>query len=614
MKLKTIIISILLACFVPFASVHAADPIIPITSLDQLTTFAQAVGNFRLDADLTMSANITFKEGFTLDLNGHTLNTNAFVMIISGTVTVKDTSADHAGKIIGKTKQMIQVGANRTFTLESGTLSSTAYPIYVVANGNAIINGGLVEASGAGVPIINKGNITINDGVVKTTASDKAIQTDAGSTLTINGGSVEATTSVAVLNSGTTTVNGGTLYSRGSSAIYGNSNSITIINDGTVKTDSASTTAAAVMLSKPGAKLTMNGGQLIATASDPQDSGKGGTGIMAFKETEVTITGGRIESNSFALAGNGSISGDNEGTNAIFTITGGTLISEKTAIYAPQPNGVTTISGGTITGADVALELRAGTLEISGGTFNGGAGNPYESTPNYSGTTAKNAAIVVAQHSTKLPIDVKITGGTFNAEVPFVENNPQSNSAEDVAKISLEITTDDYDNSPVFNADGDYTIFSEDVTAFVKAGRYTHDVPDDYIAPDHGEIIEDDNMNAVYPYHQATVEETPNGTVDVSVEQTVRGIEVTINPQPAPGYAVTSIEVVDAAGNNIPVVNNKYIAPNYNTTVTVEFGIPNPATADEGIADYGIFCIICAAGLVTAISGARLAYVRRRVL
>jgi len=613
MKLKTIIISILLACFVPFASVHAADPIVPITSLEQLTTFAQAVGNFRLDADLTMTANISFKEGFTLDLNGHTLNTNAFVMIISGTVTIKDTSANHAGKIIGKTKQMIQVGASRTFTLESGTLSSTAYPIFVTANGNAIINGGLVEASGAGVPIINKGNVTINDGAVKTTASDKAIQTDAGSTLTINGGSVEAANSVAVLNSGTTTVNGGTLYSRDSSAIYGNPNSITIINDGTVKTDSASTSTAAAMLSKPGAKLTMNGGQLIATASDPQDSGKGGAGIMAFKETEVTITGGRIESNSFALAGNGSISGNNEGTNAIFTITGGTLISEKTAIYAPQPNGVTTISGGTITGGSVALELRAGTLNITGGTFNGGAGNPYESTPNYNGTTAKNAAIVVSQHTTKLPINVVITGGTFNAEVPFVENNPQGNSAEDVAKISLEISAEDRENAPVFNASGDYTIFSEDVRTFIKAGRYTHDVPDEYVADEYGEIIEADSMDVVYLYHKATADNIENGSVEISTEQTLRGTEVTIAPQPDPGYAVVSIAVTDADGNNIPVVNNKYIAPNSDTTVMVVFGIPNPATADNVI-DYGVFFVLCITGLIAIISGVRLAYVRRRVL
>lgn len=613
MKIKAIILSILLACFVPFASVHAADPIIPITTLDQLTTFAQAAGNFRLDADLTMAANITLREGFNLDLNGHTLNSNAFVLSIGGTVTIKDTSANQTGKIIGKTKQMFQVNGNRSLTVESGTLSSSAYPIYALANSTVVINGGVIEASGAGVAIVSKGNVTINNGLIRTTGSDKAVQTDAGSLLIVNGGTIEAVSSAAVLNSGSVIINDGTLYSRDYISLYGNTDSTTVLNGGTIKTDSPDSDTAAVLLSRPGAKFTMNDGHIIATSADPNNSGHGGAGVVAFKDTEFTMTGGTIEAESFALAGNGSVSGANEGSNAIFTITGGTLTSATTAIYAPQPNGITTISGGTITGGDVALELRAGTLNITGGTFNGGAGNPYGSTPNYSGTTAKNAAVVIAQHTTKLPINAVITGGTFNAEVPFVENNPQGNSAEDVAKINISISTDSYDHAPVFNANGDYTIFSEDVTNFINAGRYTHDVPDDYIADGHGEIVEDDTMTAVYPYHRARVEETENGSVDISIEQTIRGIEVTINPQPAPGYAVTGIDVVDDAGNDIPVMDNKYIAPNYNTTVTVHFGIPNPATADD-VADYGIFFVLCAAGLVATISGIRLAYARRRII
>ena len=615
---RAFIASLVVALAIPFASVFA-DEVTPITSLTDLTSTSGQAGNYRLDADITLSAVFTMRDGFVLDLNGHTLNAGSQYFKISGNATVKDLSSNQAGKIVGARAgtYFIYVYGDRVFNLESGTIQSEGY---VLANaaatnekaaGKINIKGGNVISTN-NYTIINAGETNISGGLVKTNKSSAvAIQNSATGTLNISGGRVEASSIAILNNSKNMTVSGGTIYSATHDGVTGNTNSELVMTGGTIKTDSDEHSA--VRLAAAGAKFTMNGGALIATASDPANPGYGGAGVMGFKDTEITINGGTITSYTFCVGGNGSVSGGNEGTNAKFTITGGTLTSNTTAIYAPQPNGVTKISGGTITGGDVALELRAGTLEITGGTFNGGSGNPYESTPNYSGTTAKNAAVVVAQHTTKLPINVKITGGTFNAEVPFVENNPQHNSAEDVAKIQIEISTDDYDHAPVFNATGDYTIFSEDVNEFVKAGRYTHDVPDEYVAPDHGEIVEADSMDAVYPYRKAEAEPAENGTVEISREQTLRGIEITINPQPAPGYEVTNIDVVDANGNHIPVVNNKYLAPESDTTVTVTFGTINPSTGDN-ILDYGAFMGICVVALGTAISSIRLARVIRRVL
>ena len=615
---RAFIASLVVALAIPFASVFA-DEVTPITSLTDLTSTSGQAGNYRLDADITLSAVFTMRDGFVLDLNGHTLNAGSQYFKISGNATVKDLSSNQAGKIVGARAgtYFIYVYGDRVFNLESGTIQSEGY---VLANaaatdekaaGKINIKGGNVISTN-NYTIINAGETNISGGLVKTNKSNAvAIQNSATGTLNISGGRVEANSIAVLNNSKNMTVSGGTIYSAAYDGVTGNTNSELVMTGGTIKTDSDEDSA--VRLAAVGAKFTMNGGALIATASDPANPGYGGAGVMAFKDTEVTINGGTITSHSFCVGGNGSVDGGNEGTNAKFTITGGTLPSDATAIYAPQPNGVTKISGGTITGGDVALELRAGTLEITGGTFNGGAGNPYESTPNYSGTTAKNAAIVVAQHTTKLPINVKISGGTFNAEVPFVENNPMGNSAEDIAKISIEITADDYSNMPVFNANGDYTIFSEDFEEFVKAGRYTHDIPDEYVAPGHGEIIESDTMDAVYPYHKAEVEPTENGTVEISREQTLRGAEITINPQPAPGYEVISIDVVDANGNHIPVVNNKYLAPESDTTITVKFGIPNPGTLDN-VLEYGAFMGLCIVGLGAAISSIRLARTLRRVL
>lgn len=560
---RAVIASLVVALVIPFANTHAADPIISINTLDQLTTFAIAAGNFRLDSDITLIGNIAFKEGFNFDLNGHTLDAGANVISISGTVKIKDSSSSKTGKITGKNKQLFQVNANRELTIESGTIESTnLYAIYALTNAKVIINGGLVT-SGSSVAIVNQGELIVN---------------------------------------------GGKVYSPSGTAIYGQTNSKQTINGGTVQTNSDDY---GVLLSKPGSTLYMNGGEILATYNPGPNSGSGGVGVGAFKDTSVVMTGGTIRSHSQGLCGNGSISGKSEGTNAKFTISGGEIYSDTVGIYAPQPNGETTISGGTVSGGSVGIEVRAGKLTISGGNIIGGQSEHFVSVPNYSGTTAYNAAVAVSQHNTKLPIEVVITGGTFKADLPFAETNPMQNSADDISKISIRI--ENGSKAPEFISTGDTSIFSEDFEKFIYGGRYTHDIDDGYVADNHGEIIESDSMDAVYPYRKAEAAEPEHGTVEISREQTLRGIEVTINPQPALGYVVTNIDVVDSEGNHIPVVNNKYLAPNSDTTVTVTFGTPNPATGDD-VFDYGAFMGLCGAGLVFAISGIRLARTLRRVL
>ena len=560
---RAFIASLIVALAIPFANTYAADPIISINTLDQLTAFAIAAGNFRLDSDITLTGNIAFKEGFNFDLNGHTLNAGANVISISGTVKIKDSSSSKTGKITGKNKQLFQVNANRELTIESGTIESiNLYAIYALTNAKVIINGGLVT-SGSSVAVVNQGELIIN---------------------------------------------GGKVYSPSGIAIYGQTNSKQTINGGTVQTNGDDY---GVLLAKPGATLNMNGGEILATYNPGPDSGSGGVGVGAFKDTSVVMTGGKIRSHAQGLCGNGSVSGSSEGTNAKFTISGGEINSDTIGIYAPQPNGETTISGGTVSGGSVGIEVRAGKLTISGGNIIGGQSEHFVSVPNYSGTTAHNAAVAVSQHNTKLPIEVVITGGTFTADLPFAETNPMRNSADDISKISIKI--ENGDKAPEFISTGDTSIFSEDFEKFIYGGRYTHNINDEYVADNYGEIIESDSMDAVYPYRKAEAAESEHGTVEISRERTLRGIEVAINPQPAPGYVVTNIDVVDSDGNHIPVVNNKYLAPNSDTTVTVTFGTPNPATGDD-VFDYGAFASLCGIGLVFAISGIRLARTLRRVL
>jgi hypothetical protein len=151
----------------------------------------------------------------------------------------------------------------------------------------------------------------------------------------------------------------------------------------------------------------------------------------------------------------------------------------------------------------------------------------------------------------------------------------------------------------------------------------------DYIATGYGEILESDNMNAVYPYREATPEPAEDGTVELDYEKTVKGTIVTIKAQPKEGYEVDTVEVVDTDGNNIPVENMKYYAPNSYTFVTVTFKektpepepepepeptptptpepTPDSPTTNDNILDYLPFAAICIVALGFAISSAKLA-------
>lgn len=98
------------------------------------------------------------------------------------------------------------------------------------------------------------------------------------------------------------------------------------------------------------------------------------------------------------------------------------------------------ISGNTeITGYNTAIEIRAGNMTIDSGTFKSTA-TAYSCSKNDGGATTTGAAIAVAQHNTKLPIDVVITGtpklsGVYDLSV----TNPQGNSKDAISKVKVTI-------------------------------------------------------------------------------------------------------------------------------------------------------------------------------
>lgn len=251
-----------------------------------------------------------------------------------------------------------------------------------------------------------------------------------------------------------------------------------------------------------GTKIIVNGGSI-----------EGKYGITAYgtgtlNDVAITVNDGEIKStqSQSAITTNGS-----DGMGGVnLTINGGRIISENNlAVYLPGINGKTTVTNGTITG-NTAIELRAGDLIVSGGSITG-TGHPVSVNPNGSGSTTDGVGISVAQHTTKRNTNLTISGGTISGFSAIYESNPQSNSAEDLTRVTLNITGG---NFAAING-GTLSVYSEDKTGFITGGYFTTD-PTAYLAQDKGLV--DSDLAGYYKVGDSTVNvDTKVKTGDPSV-------------------------------------------------------------------------------------------------
>ena len=130
-----------------------------------------------------------------------------------------------------------------------------------------------------------------------------------------------------------------------------------------------------------------------------------------------------VQGKNYGVSGNGNRHGTSVTVGSNATVTASD--DDGTGIYNPQ-YGTLTVNGGTITGHNSGIELRAGTLNVTGGTIKATA-ETYTSNPNGNGTTATGAAIAIAQHTTKKDITVNISGGTMTGAAALSIANPQEN-------------------------------------------------------------------------------------------------------------------------------------------------------------------------------------------
>ena len=178
----------------------------------------------------------------------------------------------------------------------------------------------------------------------------------------------------------------------------------------------------------------------------------------------LTLDHAKVNAYMVAISGNGSA--DKTWSGTIIRIENSQIVAQNgTGIYHPQ-YGIVNVSGNSAISGGTGIEMRAGELNVNGGTITG----TWEQFTIYDdasavggGTTIDGAAVAVSQHTTNQPIRVTINGGTLLAtgvdgkslyEVDLYD--------ETVADIAISLMGGTFENA----------VESENVTGFIHGGQY----------------------------------------------------------------------------------------------------------------------------------------------
>lgn len=170
------------------------------------------------------------------------------------------------------------------------------------------------------------------------------------------------------------------------------------------------------------------------------------------------------DSGGHALYINGSIAAT-EGNIPQIILDGATLTTEQGNGMYLAGYAETSIRNSTITSSSegsTGIEIRAGKLTITDSTVTGGSGE-YEGGPNGNGSTSSNVALAVVQHTTKLPLEVTVNGGTFSGGAAFIQADEQNNGDEAIAKIKIDIQAGKFEGQ----------VYSENVENFISGGTFS---------------------------------------------------------------------------------------------------------------------------------------------
>ena len=175
------------------------------------------------------------------------------------------------------------------------------------------------------------------------------------------------------------------------------------------------------------------------------------------------------------------------------------------------------VNGGTIRG-ETGIEVRAGQLEVNGGTITG-TGTPTTVTPNGNGSTSTGVGIAVAQHTTGLPISVTIKGGNISGYSAFYESNTQDSTQDELKKITINIEDGEFEATK----GGTQVVYSQNFTGFVDGGSFSDSVEPKYLDSTLNAVLKKASGDTPYSYYHsyadATKDAGPGDTITAVNQQ-----------------------------------------------------------------------------------------------
>ena len=187
---------------------------------------------------------------------------------------------------------------------------------------------------------------------------------------------------------------------------------------------------------------------------------------------------GKITNSSNVSGAGFYVNGNFKGADITLNIGSTAEINAKEGAYIAGSAKVN--FAGTINAEVYGIEIRAGELNVTGGTITVDGDTAYSVNPNGNGSTTKGAAVAAVQHTTLLPLSVNISGGSLTAQVAFSEANPQQNPRDAIDRIQVAITGGEFTAT-----NGEPIVASEDVTEFITGGTYSKIPETQYIADDY---------------------------------------------------------------------------------------------------------------------------------
>lgn len=342
------------------------------------------------------------------------------------------------------------------------------------------------------------------------------------------------TSSISIEKNVTLDLGGKTLSRKGGMLldIYGN---VTIQN-GTIAMTDTTRSGADIWVNQT-AKLTV---EKSATISAPINS----FAIAYYQDctaAEVTLKG-TLTGEGSGITVNGNIKdkdSSNQNTSNKLILDGTTINVMGHGIYqAGYATTTFTENASTITGS-TGIEVRAGNLTVTNSTITGNGTFKCEAKDN--GTTTDGVGIAIAQHTTKLPINVTISGGTISGKYAVYESNPQANDPTSIGQVKLSITGGNFNGSIA-------AVYSQDVKNFISGGLFTTDPSDYCVANKAG--IPSNNRN--YPFTIGSVEQnvevapaTPNAVAKTEgITDTNVTAAMAASAEAAKGTTATGLDAI----------------------------------------------------------------------